>query len=467
MNLLKNFIEEKQKLPLLNYMNQAMKLPAFQKYAQNSRKARIMNIVKRQPEVISVVSGVARDVLGKYHFEPVNSKSTGRNKILAALDFAQKVKYNHTKLNELMDILITGEGFKWLGVLSEDQQKELMKIMPLQFKEALGDEDFTGPRKLRLIGSTTMSTKFDNHDVTGYVQTVGGTKIPFSTKEIIKTSFMELDGKVEGFTPLFSLPLQLELLWLLWQNQYYKQARGNYPDMIVAAEGIDVNHPNYKKIKQELGSYNKPGSPTHGMLLLAGNNMKYNFQVLDKDDSLQFKEVGMVVQTLIAQMWQYPLARLGIKTDQASSSNDSNGMADRGYWLNVEQMQDSIDVIDNSQLWIPHFGVKLVHDKTYLHDEVVEGTAEQLRLTNLKAKQESLKMIGKSLTESAILNIINNRHELIDEEDVEEAQDDFMMEGFNGRPSDQALKNPGSSNSAGKRDSELQREQNLGKPSGV
>ena len=136
-----------------------------------------------------------------------------------------------------------------------------------------------------------------------------------------------------------------------------------------------MNHPSYKKVQQELHTYNQPGSPTHGTMFLGGT--KFNATVLERSDNLEFKEVGMFVQTMIAQMWQYPLSRLGIKTEQASKSKDSGGNADRSYWLGVEQMQDTMDLIDNTQLWIPHFGVKLVHDKGYLHDEVVENTAEQ------------------------------------------------------------------------------------------
>ena len=52
----------------------------------------------------------------------------------------------------------------------------------------------------------------------------------------------------------------------------------------------------------------------------------------------------------------------------------------------------------------------MIHEKNYLHDEVVEGTAEQLRLNNLKTR---ILMLRETLnlrpTDNTMLNMINGR----------------------------------------------------------
>lgn len=463
MDLLKSFIETKEKLPLLNYATHAMSLPAFADWAQVSRKKRLMTIVKRQPEVLAIVRGVATDITGYSHFEPINKKDTGRNKILAAEQFAARVGYQKLKRNTVLDALITGEGYNWLGKLSLKQQKEI-KSMADRIKAKLFDEDLTAPRKMRIVASTTMSNRTDGYDITGYVQKVATQEIPFTPDEIIRLSFEELDGKVDGFTPLLSLPLHIELLWLLWQNQYYLQAKGNHPDLLLTVDGIDINHPSYKDVVQKLQSYNMPGNSTHGTLFLSGG--KYTATVLDRVDTLQFKEVCQYVTSIIASMWQYPQGRMGVKTDQAAGDKDSSGMADKGYWSNIEVMQDLLANIYNSQLWEPYFGVREVYDKSYLHDEVVEGTSEQLRMGNLNLKLNVLARNGKTLTQTAMLNIINNQNHSITEDDLEEMKIDPMLTST--LPgSGSAPKSPGASPDVGKRQDELARERATGKPAGV
>lgn len=466
MNLLSTFIESKEKMPLLNYMQKAMTLPAFTDFSQVARKKRLMTIVKRQPEVLGIVRGVASDITGYSHFEPINQRSSGRTTVNSAQEFAQKICWQKLKRNIIMDALITGEGYLWKGQLSQKQLKELRsEITRLETKsKAKFDEDLTAPRFLRQVASSTMSIRNDGYDITSYAQKVGGNETIFRPDELIRLSFEEIDGKVEGMTPLYALPLHIELLWLLWQNQYFLQAKGNHPDILLTVDGIDMNHPSYQKVLNELQAYNKPGNPSHGTLLLAGG--KYSTTVLDRVDTLQFKEVCQYVTSIIASMWQYPQNRIGVKTAEASKDKDSGGNSEKGYWANIEIMQDLLALIMNSQLWEPYFGVKEVYDKSYLHDEVVEGTSEQLRLGNLQLKQNVLSSMGKRLKQQACLNCMNNRAYEITEEDIEEMPMEMMMPQMSGTGS--APKQMGqNSMQSQKRDEEFVRERNTGKPTGV
>jgi len=464
--ILDNFIETKQKLPLLNYMQRAMNAPAFRDFSQQQRKKRLMKLVQGSPEAMAIVRGVVNDIVGKYNFEPASERrNAGRNKIIKASAFNRNVKFKKILKDVIFDVIITGEGYIHMGKLSAKDKSELFSLLNPKTEGAkrLVDEDLTKPRFLRQSASTTMSVLHDDHDVVGYVQRVGGVDQTFDTKEIIRITFENLDGKVEGFSPFISLPLHLELLWLLWQNQFFKQNNGNHPDLWVNLEdmGIDSNSPSYKLVEQTLKGYNTPGSPTHGHLLTTG---KVSVTQMERSDSLEFKEVDQYVTQLIAAQWQYPMSRMGIKTEQAAKSKDSGGSADRGYWLNIEQMQDMTDLILNTELWEPGFGVRIVHRKGYLHDDVVEGTAEQLRLGNVNTKNLMLQGTGFKLKKATVIDIINGRAFDINEDDLEKDEAPEMPampgQGSPAKPKDEDL-------SREKRSDELNREKNTGKPDGV
>jgi hypothetical protein len=233
--------------------------------------------------------------------------------------------------------------------------------------------------------------------------------------------------------------------------------------MLLTVEGIDMNHPSYKKVRQELESYNRPGNSTHGALFLAGG--KYNATVLDRVDSLQFKEVGQFVTSIIASQWQYPQSRIGVKTAEAAQSKDSGGISEKGYWTSIEYMQDILAWIYNKQLWEPYFGVREVYDKTYLHDEVVEGTAEQLRLGNLNTALNVLARNGKTIKQLAMLNIINNHGQELTENDLEEVS--LAMPMMPGSPSAPKQQGQSPEQRSAKASEELVRERTTGKPTGM
>jgi len=465
---LNNFLETKQREPLFNVMDRALELPAFKDFSQIGRKNRMMTLASRSAEVMSIVRGVAGDVVGKFHFEPVvpNSRDSGRNKLLKATTFAEANRFKKLLRDMVIDILITGEAYMWKATLPEEERKQIQKVISTKSKEfkQLFDEDLSAPRQLRHMASTSMIIRYDRHNVLGYTQRVGTTEIDFDLKETVRLNFEELNGRPEGWTPLYSLPLQIQLLWLLWQNQFYKQAKGNHPDLVVSLEGngVNANHPSFKRIEQALRSYNTPGNSTHGSLLLSGE--KISIDQLKRDDTMEFRDVGMLISSLVASQWQYPASRMSLKTVEATATKDSGGNADRGYWLNIEQMQDTIDDVMNTQLWIPFFGVRMVHDKAYLHDEVVEGTAEQLRLGNISTRVNMLRQSGKSLTPEAMVNLINNKSYMFTESDLVDTDADIpdmaQMGSIRNINKDEAL-------SREKRRQELDREQNTGTPTGV
>lgn len=461
---------EVKEIPLLNYAEYASKSSLFFEYKQTSRKKRLMRLVQNSPEALSLVRMVVADIWSGFHFEPINSSESGRNKIKKAETFSKSQRFKRQAKNALTDTLITGEGFNWMGLLTEQQVNNIVSLFP----EDTDEEIITRARKIRYVASTSMVTKHTDTHVTNYKQSVGtrgDSEKEFQLGEMIKITFDEMDGKIEGFTPFMSLPLHLELLWLLWQNQYSSQKKGNQPNLIVSANNVNENSLAYKKIEKELKAYNRPGSPNHGTLFFsAGRDGKVDFKELSREDSLQFKEVDQYITSLVAMQWQIPQSRIAIKTDQSAKAKDSNSSADRAYWYNIKNIQEEVSDIYNSQLWEPHFGVRMVFNKSYLQDEVAEGNAKALKLANLNTTLEILKNKGKTLSETSILNFINGRYEEISDNDITELTDD-EREAMISIPKTGHLAEPKEDSTqqlaAEKRKEEVEREKGAGVPSGV
>ena len=470
--IIDTIIEKKEKLPLLSYISQASRRNDIQNFYQIDRKRRLSYLVYRSPEAMHIVDGHARDICGKFHFEPVGGGSSGKIKVRRAENFVQKTRYKEGRLSAVKDALITGEGFLYISELA----KEMGDKIALEFRkiDASFSDDYFRARGLIPVSSSTMAVNHNDFEITGYTQTLhmmtGGVvdRRDYPKNKIIHVTFDKPAGRVEGWTPLFTVPLHLELLWLMWNNQYDFQEKGNHPDLIVTAEQLNKNKPAYEKVANDLQSYNMPGNSKHGTLLLSGD--KFSINQLERMDSLQFKEVGMAIQNIIASLFQYPQSRLGIKTEQSAKSKDSSGGSEKSYYNLVEQKQDLLSDIENFMFWEPFFGVKLVPDKSYKHDEIEEGTAQQIRIGNLNTLIQMLNAQGYVLPEERLLQVYNGISKEFVIDDLKEGEIKSVAKSTtNDRLSNEQATDSGMSQQdrEAKKTTELQREKSDGKPNGI
>lgn len=431
-------------IPMLNQMVTNMS-DYYTTMGQIGKKRALMRWVKSTPEVIGLLSKVAKDIVYQYHFEPVNPKESGRNKLQQAYKFAQEVQYRRLLFSSAFDALSLGEAFHWKGKIKDSELKEMIGglmrkevFLERKEKEALIertflemkryegianhegiDEDLLRPRKLRHIPSSTMEIIHDEYDVLEYRQVVGLREERFSPKEIIRMSFMDVDGRVSGFTPVESIIVQMELLRQMWQNMLAIHKNGGSPDKVFALENIQPNSPAYQRIYEQLQKY-KLVETKHGNMLFTGKLTVHELQQLDK---MQFQDMGLYITGVIAMLWEVPKSSIPFILGSANTKDDTGGNSEKGYWRNIEFTQMCLAETQNTQLWIPHFGVKLVFDNTFIQQDVQIQTARQLRLNNIKLEGELLSMAGVKLTEETLLKELGR-----DDLEVEEA-DDMMLLG--------------------------------------
>src|SRR3990167_7118597 len=95
-------------------------------------KRTIMDFVKRSPEALGIVRAIAMDIITKLDFRSIVQQGKGRpskeihqDKEDEARDFAKRHQVKQTLLAAVMDMLITGEAFIWIGDDFKEKVKEI------------------------------------------------------------------------------------------------------------------------------------------------------------------------------------------------------------------------------------------------------------------------------------------------------------------------------------------------------
>lgn len=439
-------------LPMLNELSATLD-NYFGAYNQLRRKKSLVNWYRRIPELTGMINKVANDSTSRFHFETVNPSESGRNKILRANRFAQEVSLKKTNNATFVDALVTGDGFGWMGFLKNEDVMNTVKSMvfkndKLEFKQKADlfnelmneirlrslnferkqvegiidtsgiDEDLLRPRKYRYLPSSTVEILYDLYDVKGYAQVVGLNEEKFSTKEIIHYMLMERDGKPNGFTPVESILVQLELLRFMWMNMYAIHKNGGHPDKIISLENVNPNSNAYQRIEEQLAKY-KLVENKHGLMLFTG---KVGVEDLMQLDAMQFKDMGLYITGVIAMQWGLPRSSIPFIVGGSNTKDDTGGNSERGYWEVVKNLQETFAETQNTQLWIPHFGVKIVFENPYLQLDIQLEQAQMTKLQNILSMDTILMKDGLQLNKEKRLRLLG-----LTEEDTTEVNMEFNM----------------------------------------
>jgi hypothetical protein len=284
--------------------------------------------------------------------------------------------------------------------LSASEIKRLTDSLLFELKQESGladtegiDEDLLRPRKYRSVASSTMENIYDQYDISGYKQWVGMHSEDFTPKEIVHFTMMDVDGKVNGFTPVESMIVQLELLRHVWQNMLSLHRNGGIPDFIFAFKDMNPNDPSFDKLVEQIRKYRLVENK-HGNLVFTGD---VNVTALQQLEKMQFQDEGLYITGVMAMQWSIPRSSIPYIVGGANTKDDTGGNSEKDYWSNVEFFQAVYAETMNTQLWIPHFGIKIVFDKRYINSDVQEQTAKQLKYNNIKLLNDMAGMYGKNI----------------------------------------------------------------------
>lgn len=407
------------------------------------KKIYIKEYMNNVPELTALINMVAGDMSQKSFFEPVNVKDSGRNRVQRANKFAADVDMRKQDFSTMVDVLVTGEGYAWIGQLVKKQVENLTKeslkrrglpttkeMVALSMKANFPDEDLVRPTRYRQVASSTMENLYDETKIVGYKQLVGSLEKLYDPEEIIRYVFYDIDSRVEGFTSVRTMLTQLQLIWFMWKNNQSLAKNGGQPDRLYSVEDIDINHSAFKRIEKELQKYHNVEN-RHGSLLLNG---KVTVNDLAQLDTMQFSEMGLYITGLIAMQWRIPRSRIPYISKEANTKDDTGGNSEKSYWQNISFLQDLYLDTQNKQLWEPYFGVRRRFDKGYKHDDLIEAQTKQTNLNNLVLQSNEIGKQGYRFKKNYILRYINGGDQTLFEDDIEKIPKDEQMMMMGGNP---------------------------------
>ncbi len=402
---------------------------------------------KTRPELCAPVTIRVNDTIREVEFYDVDGSPLGRNKYLSAKRFWETNQLYKRLKSYQYDRVITGSGFLWKGsavnqrgVKKDEYFNELKDVSVRLSKDKLGeevktrlvetvsnklflraiDEDVRKVRVVDYVPSSTVVIEHDLYDVLRYVQVFASHTEEFSPEEIIHTRFMDVDGKVDGFTPVMGLGFEMVLSWAIKENMLGYFRNGAVTGKFIVLPDEVSNSENFSWLKSELMNQGILEN-RHGHLLLTGNVNIHDMEEKLKD--MEYEKLFLQIKSTVANSILVPLSRLDNYDSKAGS--DAGGLADSGYWSSVESDQRVIEMDLNSQLF-NELGFSIKFKRPYKIDEVREAQAANQNIAFILQANKGLQgSYQKRLKEESYLSLISGNSREISVSDIEEIPEEL------------------------------------------
>lgn len=389
------------------------------------QKTRFWNWYKQRPELNSPVSIRVNDTITEVEFFAPDGTSLGRNKRREAEQDYMKNFINDRLKSIWFDAMVTGSGFGWMANVEpeDDRVKEIIdryvsSYLPristkesestLRFciKQQL-DEDLRKPRVFDVLPSSSTEIIYNDTDVLGYRQYHNTGETIFSPKEIIHFKFQAVDGKVEGYSPVESLYTEMILLYFIKENMISYIRNGGNPNKIYILKDEIANSPNHQYITELLESQGLLEN-RHGNIVLTGNVDVQ--QLEEKMRDMEYKDLDLLVTSNIAYALQIPVSRIPYLIGKSSTSGDSGGLAESGYWSMIDSDQRKIEYLMNSQYFLSK-GYMMRFARHYRIDDVREVQAFSMKTDALMKAQQLFSQYDLELTPQKITTMLELREQ--------------------------------------------------------
>ena len=396
-------------------------------------KRTLMNWIKRTAEAIGIIRQIAMDVVTRINFVALEEPRTGgrpiknasKNKEEEARLFAKNHHLKQQLRAAVMEGIALGDGYLWTGKVDKSVLKELIQknykefginLSETEIKARALDEDFLGEKTIQYIASSTMNIELDKSGtkIKSYVQRTnlgfGTQTFPSSTiratsqgstvgnqrrwtpDQIIHYRFMDLDGKVHGYTPMqASFPI-IKTLGAIkdYHGHYFESAI--VPDIIFNFEETDSNSTEHLKMSQIMQEWwnNQRRSPA----ITTGKFTVHEFNKWNKD--MEFRMLAIYYTGVIAFSVGMPLEKIrAILGGEIKSTTGGSDISNTDYQRNIFDMQDDWETLLNTQFFNEEFGVDMRFDRSAARDEIAEVQRDQQKI-NILEKVKQMDLINKA-----------------------------------------------------------------------
>ncbi len=381
-------------------------------------KRTLMNWIKRTPEALGILKQIAYDIVTRINFVALESKNTGRPKKNAGGDAENRaeqfVKDNLLKQQlraAVIECLALGDGYLWKSKSNKDEIKktikEIHKDYGIELKETeieskAIDEDYVGQKQIQYVASATMFIELDETGtkIVSFVQRpmagFGSMTFPSATRlstdgmsgntireprkwlpeQIIHAKFMELDGKVHGYTPMqASFPIIKTLGAIKDYHGHYFES-GQIADIIFNFEEMDANSPAHETMTQIVQTWYNNKRRSH---LVTTGKMKIE-KINEWNKDMEFRMLAIYYTGVIAFSMGLPLEKIrAILGGEIKSSTGASDVSKTDYLNHISDMQDDWELLLNTQFFNEEFGVNLRFQRTSARDEHAEAMRDEVK----------------------------------------------------------------------------------------
>jgi len=265
-------------------------------------------------------------------------------------------------------------------------------------------------------------------------QNVGQITRVWNVDQIIHGKLMPLDGKTYAFSPLLASMSSITTLGLMkdYNGNFFQN--GGVPDVMFKMPKEMADSPSVKRLEQVLQDW-KPSSQKRGNLIFTGEVEIEQLNNFNKD--MEFQKLAVYHTGVLALAFNMPLDRVLtiIGVDIKGKSSD---LTESGYWNQMSSLQDYLEQLFNTQLFIPYFGVKMRFRRQYMQNQVREA---QTMTVKLDAVQKMFQL-GLPVTDAYIYKFIGLDQEEYEETPIERNQSLNSLNGQNQLNNMQTLSEP-------------------------
>jgi len=334
----------------------------------------LSNYVRTTPELLSIIISYATDITSDGY------KFVGKNefKCRNAQEFSDSQNLQQTILKWLIDGFTYGNGFLHTNFVPVESIKEIINASDYEIKE-LGFEmkeiqqivDETAYKNMLLENVPAVTVSIFSDDKFGnsikYKQTVGSDSVIFNQEEIIQFKDIDLDGKLWGYSRLYSVISEIQTL------ANVKDYTGNFfnnngtPNLLFIFPNLDMNSQEYKDIIGQLANFKRMENKQGNAAITSDVKIE---RLNDFKKDMEFEKLIKIYTAILAMTFQMPSTRYGMSS--GGNAEDAT-LTNQGYYRNISATQDKIERILNNQLFKPIFDCELKFNRSYKEDEVRES----------------------------------------------------------------------------------------------
>jgi len=369
----------------------------------------VFDRLKNSPEILALMEAVVDDIIGGEEptFEYVGRTDNAANPGKRNIRDAKRFWRDNKELigDSIMDAMAVGDGYLYKKTMDEEQAKiKALEYVTKNYDFNNEDHMYTAAstvinkadglglnqtQELDLVPASTVEHDIDEFgNIERYVQDIGAEEYDLDPEKVIHHSYLNLNGKTYGFTPLAAMFAELDMLANAKDYNGVKFDNAAVPNKVFKLPEDGPSSQNFEMVKETVKKYRQLQNK-HRDLVLTGD---VEIEDLNDTSDVEFKELIQLVTRILAMAWGVPPSRIGgvIGSDGATTS----AMAQEGYNKRVKRMQDKYETILNKELFEPLFSVRISFQDPDVKSEIRRAERD-LKKTQVVQQQMALGLMNR------------------------------------------------------------------------